>query len=94
MPDGTHPAYADTTGSEKMLYSGTQRLIIQGDTFNNEDELILISDMWLFNIHGNNETREFDLYWKAAIRAMDMESAHGAHERRHAAVDYDATNRT
>ena len=47
-----------------------------------------------FNIIGNNETRKFDLYWKAAIRVMETESAHGAHARRHAAGDYDATNRT
>ena len=39
IPDITHPAYADTTSSEKMLYSDIQNLIIQGDTFNDEDEL-------------------------------------------------------
>ena len=46
-----------------------------------------------FNIHGNNETSEFDLYWKSLIRAMETESAHGAHERRNSADYYDATNR-
>ena len=55
--------------------------------------MILISDMRQFNIHGNNETSEFDLYWKAVIRAMEMEITHGAHERRHAASDSNATNR-
>ena len=46
-----------------------------------------------YNIHGNNETSEFDLYWKSLIRAMEMESAHRAHESRNAAGDYDVTNR-
>ena len=45
-----------------------------------------------YNIHGNNETSEFDLYWKSLIRAMDMESAHWAYESRNAAGDYDATS--
>ena len=81
MPDGTHPTYADTTGSEKMLYSNIQRLMIQGDNFNDEDELSLISDMRQFNIIGKNETSKFDMYWKAVIRAMETESTHGVHER-------------
>ena len=46
-----------------------------------------------YNIHGNNETSEFDLYWKSLIRAMETESAHGSHESRNTAGDYDATNR-
>ena len=58
---GTHPTYADTTGSDKILYSDIQHLIIQGKTFNDEDELIIISDMQQFNNIGNNETTEFDL---------------------------------
>ena len=45
-----------------------------------------------YNIYGNNETSEFDLYWKSSIRAMETESAHGAHESRNSAGDYDATN--
>ena len=93
ITDGTHPTHADTTGSEKMLYSNIQRLIIQGNTFNNEYELSLISYMLQYNIHGNNETSQFDLYWKSLIRLMVTEIAHGAHERRHAAGDYDAINR-
>ena len=93
MPDGTHPTYADTTGSEKMLYRDIQRLIIQVDTFNDEDELSHIYDMQQFNICGNNETRNVDMYWKAATRKMETESAHVVYERRHAAGDFDATNR-
>ena len=45
-----------------------------------------------YNIHGNNETSEFDMYCKLLIRAMETESAHRAHESRNAASDYDATN--
>ena len=92
MPDGTHPTYYYTTGSEKILYSNIQCLIIQGDTFNDDYKLILISDMRKFNIRGNNETIEFDLYWKAVIILMETESAHGVHARRHDADYYDATN--
>ena len=66
---------------------------MQGSTFNNEYELSLISDTRKYNINGNNETSEFDLYWKSLIRAMETESAHRAHESRHAAGDYDVTNR-
>ena len=93
MPDGTHPTYADTTGSDKMLYRNIKRLIIQGNNFNDENDLSLISDMRQFIIGGNNETIEFDMYWKSAIILMGMESAHGEHERRHAAGDSDSTNR-
>ena len=75
--DGTHPTNADTTGSEKIFYCDIQCLIMQGNTFNNEYELSLISDMRQYNIHGNNETREFNLYWKSLIRLMETESAHG-----------------
>ena len=64
IPDGAHPAYADTTGSENILYSNIQCLIIQGDTFNDEDKLSLISGMWQFYIRGNNKMSEFDMYWK------------------------------
>ena len=92
MLDGKHPTCADTTVSENMLYRKIQRLIIQGNNFNDEDELSLISDMRQFSICGNNETNEFDVYWKAEIRAMEMESAHGEHARRHSAADYYATN--
>ena len=81
ITDVTHPTHADTTGSEKIMYSNIQRLIIQGNTFNNEYELSLIYYMLQYNIHGNNETSEFDLYWKSLIRLMDTESAHGVHER-------------
>ena len=45
-----------------------------------------------YNIHGNNETSEFDLYCKSLIRAMDTEITHGAHESINAAGDYDDTN--
>ena len=65
---------------------------MQGNTFNDEYELSLISDMWQYNINGNNETSEFDMYCKSLIRVMDTESAHRAHESRNAAGDYDATN--
>ena len=61
IPDGTHPAYADTTGSEKILYRYIQSLIMQGNTFNDHDELNLISDMQQFNIRGKNEIRKFDM---------------------------------
>ena len=61
IPDGAHPAYADTTGSENILYSNIQCLIIQGDTFNDEDKLSLICDMQQFDICGKNETRGFDM---------------------------------
>ena len=76
-----------------MLYRDIKSLIIQGNTFNDEDKLRLISDMRQFNISGNNETSEFDLYWKAAIRVMETERSHGEHERRHDAGDSDSTNR-
>ena len=46
IPDGTQPTYADTTGSNNMLYIDIQNLIIQGDTFNDKDELSHIYDMW------------------------------------------------
>ena len=49
--------------------------------------------MQYFNICGNNDTSKFDMYWKSAIRAMETESAHGVHERRHAASDSYSTNR-
>ena len=61
IPDGTHLIYADTTVSEKMLYCNIQHLIVQGDTFNDEDKLSLIYDMRQFNIHVNNDTSKFDL---------------------------------
>ena len=93
MTDRTHPAYADTTGSGRMLYSNIQILIIQGNNFNDKDKLSFISDMRQFNISGNNEMSDFDLYWKSSIRLMDIESLHSAHERTRAAGDYDATNR-
>ena len=93
MTDGTHPTYADTTGSKNMLHRDIQRLIMQGDNLNDEDEFSLISDMRQFNICGNNETGNFGMYWKVAIREMETEIAHGVHETRHAAGDYDATNR-
>ena len=92
ITDVTHPTHDDTTGSEKIFYCDIQCLIMQGITFNDEYELSLISDMRQYNIHGNNETSEFDLYWKSLIRAMDTESAHRAHESRHDDGDYDATN--
>ena len=47
-----------------------------------------------FNIIGNNEMSEFDMYWKEKIRVMETESAHGAHDRRDAAGCSNATNRT
>ena len=53
----------------------------------------VIYDIRQFNIFGNNETSEFGPYWKSEIRAMDMESAHGEHERIHDAGDSDANNR-
>ena len=93
MLDGTHPTYSDTTGSEKMLYIDIQRLIIQGDNFNDEDKLILIYDMRKFNICGNNDTIKYYMYSKAVIRSMEIESAYGAHHRIHSAIDYDTTNR-
>ena len=62
IPAGTHPTHADTTGYENMLYSNIQCLIMQGDNFNDEDKLSLISDMRQFNICGNNDTSEFGLY--------------------------------
>ena len=93
MPDRTHQEYADTTGSDNMLYSNIQRLIMQDDTFNYEDEFSLIYDMRQCNIRGNNETSEFSMNWKAAIREMETEFAHGAHERRNAAGDSDSTSR-
>ena len=37
IPDGTHLTYADTSGSKKMLYNYIQRLIIQGNNFNDDD---------------------------------------------------------
>ena len=70
-----------------------QCLIIQGNTFNYEDELSLISDILKFNILDYHETSKFYLYGKAAIISVEMKSAHGAHERRHTAGDSDATNR-
>ena len=93
MSDGTHPTYADTTGSKKMFYIYIQHLIMKDDNFNDEDDLSLISDMRRFNIRGNNETSKFHMYWKAAIRVMETESAHGEHDRSHAAGDSDSTNR-
>ena len=66
---------------------------MQGNTFNNEYELSLISDMRKFNINGNNDTSKFDLYCKSLIRVMETESSHGVHESRNTAGDYDATNR-
>ena len=33
------------------------------------------------------------MYWKSLIRLMETESAHGVHDRRHAAGDYDDINR-
>ena len=33
------------------------------------------------------------MYWKSAIRATEIESAHGEHDRRHSAGYYDATNK-
>ena len=71
IQDGTHTTYADTTGYDKMLYKNIQLLIMQGNNFNDEDGLSLISDMRQFNIHFNNDTSEFDLYWKSVIRAME-----------------------
>ena len=62
IPYGIHPKYADATGSENMLYSDIQVLIMQGDNFNDEEDLSLIYDMRQFNICGNNETSDFDLY--------------------------------
>ena len=76
-----------------MLYSNIQHLIIQGNNFNDKDELSLISYIRQCNICVNNETSKFDLYWKAAIRAIYMESAHEVHERIHYDGEYDATNR-
>ena len=93
MSDVTHTTYADTTGSDMMLYINIKRLIIQGNNFNDENKLSLISDMRQFNICSNNETSEFYLYWKAAIIVIETEIAHGVHKRRHAAGDSDATNR-
>ena len=61
IPDGTHLEYADTTGSETILYRYIQSLIMQGNTFNDHDELNLISDMRQFNIRGKNEIRKFDM---------------------------------
>ena len=92
ITDVTHPTHADTTGSKKIFYCDIQCLIMQGNNFNDEYELSLICDMRQYNIHGNNETSEFDMYWKSLIRAMETESAHRAHESRNAAGDYDATN--
>ena len=54
-----------------MVYSHINSLIIQGDNFNDEDKLSLISDMYQLNIRSNSYTREFDLYWKALIRVME-----------------------
>ena len=93
MLDGTHPTYADTTGSEKMFYRDMKLLIIRGNNFNDKDELSLISDKRQFNICGKSDMSESDIYWKASIISMDTESARGAHERRHYSGDYDATNR-
>ena len=93
MSDGTHPQNADTTGSEEILYINIQHLIMQGNNFNDKDDLSLIYDMRQFNICGKNETRDSYLYWKAEIRAMYTESAHEIHERRHAAGDSYANNR-
>ena len=59
MPDGTHPTYSDTTGSENMLYRNIKFLITQGNNFNDGDELILISYTRQFNICGNNKTIDF-----------------------------------
>ena len=42
MPDVTHLEYSYTTGSEKIMYINIQSLIIQGNTFNDEDKLSLI----------------------------------------------------
>ena len=76
-----------------MLYINIQNLITKGNNLNDEDELSLISDMRQFNICGKNETSAFDVYWKSEIRGMETESAHGEHDRRHAAGDSYATNR-
>ena len=65
---------------------------MQGNTFNDEYEMSLIYYMRQYNINGNNETSEFDMYCKSLIRAMETEIAHRAHESRNAAGDYDATN--
>ena len=92
ITDVTDPTHADTTGSKKIFYSNIQCLIMQGNTFNDEYDLSLISDMRQYNINGNNETSEFDLYWQSLIRAMETEIAHRAHESRNAAGDYDSTN--
>ena len=93
IPYGTHPAYADTIGSNNILNSYIKCLIIQVDTFNYEEELSFIYDMLKFIFFGKNETSEFDIYWKVVIRAMETETAHGAHDRSHAAGDYDNTSR-
>ena len=93
ITEGTHPAYADTTGSKNILNSYIKFLIIQGDTFNYEEELSFIYDMLKFIFFGKNETSEFDIYWKVVIRAMETETAHGSHDRSHAAGDYDNTSR-
>ena len=77
ITNGTQPTHADTTGSEKIFYCDIKRLIMQGNTLNKEYELSLISYMRQYNINGNNETSEFDLYWKSLIILMETESAHG-----------------
>ena len=92
-PDRTHLAHADTTGLEKMLYINIKRLIFQGNNFNGEDELSLISDMQKFHICGKMRQATFDIYQKAAIRATKTEITHKLHDRRHANYDYDSTNR-
>ena len=93
MLDGTHTTYADTTGSENMLYGDIQRLIIQRNTFNDEGKLSLIDDIRQFNICGNNDTSKFDLYWKSAIGVTETYIAHGEQDRRHAVDNSDANNR-
>ena len=78
IPDRTHPEYADTTGSDNMFYSNTQLLIIQGDNFNDEDELSLISDMRRYNICGNNERANLSVLESSDKRGGDINITWGA----------------
>ena len=94
MPDGTYPIYGNQKSSiEKQLYSDIAHLIRKGDKFDDTEELNMISDMRQLNCRGNTDISKFEIFWKGAMQAMEIESSHGAHEKRHAAGDSNTTNR-
>ena len=63
-----------------------------GKTFNDDDEITILSDTRQLNIRGNNKRSKCEIFWKVAVRTKEKESTHGAHERRHASSNSDETN--